>query len=132
MTIGEAAAVCGLPVKTVRYYEDIGLVRSSRDANGYRRYGEAALRKLAFVARARALGFSVEDCRALLGLWEDRARASADVRRLAEEHLAEIDRKLAELQAMRATLSGLVEACCGDERPDCPILEGLAPDGGRP
>jgi Cu(I)-responsive transcriptional regulator len=124
--VSEAAAASGLPPKTVRYYDEIGLVRPARSANGYRAYGAAELRKLVFVARARDLGFSIEDCRALLGLYEDRGRASADVKRLAGEHLGAIDRKIAELQAMRATLSDLVDRCCGDDRPDCPILRGLA------
>ncbi len=130
MNIGEAAAACGLPPKTIRYYEEIGLVRPARSANGYRDFGDAALRKLRFVARARDLGFSIEECRALLGLYEDRDRASADVKRLARGHLVEIDRKIGELQAMRATLSDLVARCHGDDRPDCPILDGLA-DGSR-
>ena len=126
MNIGEAAESCGLPPKTIRYYEEIGLVRPARSANGYRDFSEDALRKLSFVARARDLGFSIEECRALLGLYEDRDRASADVKRLARGHLADIDRKIGELQAMRATLSDLVERCHGDDRPDCPILEGIA------
>lgn len=124
--VSEAAAASGLPPKTVRYYDEIGLVRPARSVNGYRAYGPAELRKLVFVARARDLGFSIEDCRALLGLYEDRSRASADVKRLAGEHLRSIDRKIAELQAMRAALGELVESCCGDDRPDCPILRGLA------
>jgi MerR family copper efflux transcriptional regulator len=82
-----------------------------------------------FLARARSLGFSIEDCRTLLALWEDRGRASADVKALASRHLAEIDRKMAELAEMRDTLSDLVRACAGDDRPDCPILKGLAKDG---
>jgi Cu(I)-responsive transcriptional regulator len=124
--VSEAAAASGLPPKTVRYYDEIGLVRPGRSANGYRAYGPAELRKLAFVARARDLGFSIDDCRALLGLYEDRGRASADVKRLAGEHLQAIDRKIEELRAMRATLAELVDRCCGDDRPDCPILRGLA------
>jgi Cu(I)-responsive transcriptional regulator len=124
--VAEAAAASGLPPKTVRYYDEIGLVRPARSANGYRAYGPAELRKLVFVARARDLGFAIEDCRALLGLYEDRGRASADVKRLAGEHLARVDRKIAELEAMRATLSELMARCTGDDRPDCPILRGLA------
>jgi MerR family transcriptional regulator, copper efflux regulator len=124
--VSEAAAASGLPPKTVRYYDEIGLVRPGRSANGYRAYGPAELRKLVFVARARDLGFSIDDCRALLGLYEDRGRASADVKRLAGEHLQAIDRKIEELRAMRATLAELVDRCCGDDRPDCPILRGLA------
>lgn len=132
MTIGEAAAASGLPAKTIRYYEEIGLVRAGRAVNGYRRYGPEAVRFLSFIARARTLGFSIEDCRTLLALWRDRNRASAEVRAIAQDHLTEIDRKIAELQTMRRTLAHLVTTCHGDERPDCPILDDLAPDGGAP
>lgn len=116
----------GLPTKTIRYYEDIGLVCPARRANGYREFAVADVHKLAFLARARSLGFSIEDCRALLALYGDRERASADVKRVAEEHLANVDRKLRELQAMHATLFDLIQHCSGDDRPDCPILEDLA------
>ncbi|WP_145103160.1 Cu(I)-responsive transcriptional regulator [Cereibacter sediminicola] len=126
MNIKEAAARSGLPAKTIRYYEEIGLVRPLRDMNGYRRFRESDLHKLGFLGRARSLGFSIDECRTLLALWEDRARASADVKRLAERHLEQIAAKIAELQAMQATLSHLVSACAGDDRPDCPILEGLS------
>ncbi|EAR51349.1 Cu(I)-responsive transcriptional regulator [Oceanicola granulosus HTCC2516] len=125
MNISDVARRAGLPVKTIRYYEEIGLVRPARGANGYRAFDERDLHKLAFIGRARALGFSVEDCRALLRLYEDTGRASAEVRQLTRDHLAEIDRKLAELQQMRATLARLVDACAGDARPDCPILDDL-------
>ena len=126
ITIGDAAQRSGLPTKTIRYYEDINLVRPLRDTNGYRAFRETDLHKLTFLARARALGFSIDDCRTLLALWEDQGRASADVKRLAGEHLAVIDQKIAELGAMRDTLSELVDTCAGDGRPDCPILKGLA------
>lgn len=126
MNIGEVAEAAGLPAKTIRYYEDIGLITPLREANGYRRFTDAHLHKLAFLARARGLGFSIEQCRTLLALYEDRARASADVKALAETHLAEIDAKMAELAEMRRVLAELVEACVGDHRPDCPILLGLA------
>ena len=126
MNIGEVATRSGLPAKTIRYYEDIGLVTPPRDTNGYRAFRETDLHKLAFLARARALGFSIEECRVLLGLYEDESRASADVKKLAEEHLASIDDKIAQLQGMRATLATLVHACHGDDRPDCPILQDLA------
>ena len=125
MNIKEVAARAGLPAKTIRYYEDIGLITPLRQANGYRAFRDSDLHKLAFIGRARSLGFTIEDCRALLALYEDRARASADVKALAAAHLTRIEAKLAELQAMKRTLSGLVEACAGDGRPDCPILEGL-------
>ncbi len=132
MNIKDVASRSGLAAKTIRYYEEIGLVRARRGDNGYRVFGEADLHKLAFIGRARSLGFSIEDCRALLGLYEDRNRASADVKQLAKGHLDCIDRKLAELEAMRAALARLVEQCSGDRRPDCPILEDLAgEDPGR-
>ena len=126
MNIGEAARRSGLPAGTIRYYEAIGLVRPRRGANGYRRFEAGDLHKLAFLARARMLGFAVEECRALLALHEDGSRASADVKRLAEGHLARIDRGLAELAGMRASVAGLIERCRGDGRPDCPILDDLA------
>ena len=130
MNIGNAAARCGLPPKTIRYYEEIGLVRPHRSANGYRDFGDTELHKLAFLARARSLGFTIVDCRALLALYEDRERTSADVKRVAEEHLVRIDRKLAELESMRQVLGRLVERCHGDDRPECPIIDDLA--GGPP
>jgi MerR family transcriptional regulator, copper efflux regulator len=126
MNIGEASDRSGLSAKTIRYYEEIGLVRPRRDANGYRAFVERDVHELVFLARARALGFTVEECRALLALWHDRGRASADVRRIAGEHLLRIERKLDELQAMHATLAELIGACAGDNRPDCPILRDLA------
>jgi len=125
MNISEVAAKAELPPKTIRYYEEIGLVSPLRDANGYRAFRETDLHKLTFLARARALGFSIEDCRALLALWEDQGRASADVKRIAGEHLEAIEAKIQDLQAMRDTLSHLVAECAGDGRPDCPILKGL-------
>jgi Cu(I)-responsive transcriptional regulator len=126
MNIGDVAERSGLPAKTIRYYEDIGLVRPARGANGYRDFATADLHKLAFLGRARSLGFTIEECRGLLALYEDRERASADVKRLAAGHLAQVERKIDELRAMRDTLAELVERCHGDARPDCPILEDLA------
>ncbi len=126
MNIGEVAERSGLPAKTIRYYEDIGLVRPQRSRNGYRSFRESDLHKLAFLGRARALGFTIEDCRTLLSLYEDESRESAQVKALAEEHLTEIDAKIAQLQSMRTLLSRLVASCCGDDRPDCPILDDLA------
>ena len=125
MNISEVAAQAGLPPKTIRYYEDIGLVPPVRSANGYRAFREQDVHKLTFLSRARALGFTIEDCRRLLALWEDKGRASADVRAVAKEHLARIEEKIADLDAMRATLSDLVKRCAGDDRPDCPILSDL-------
>ncbi len=126
MKIGEAARRSGLPAKTIRYYEEIGLVVASRGDNGYRQYSERDIQKLMFIARARALGFDVEDCRSLLSLYDDDARASADVRLLATDHLARIRVKLDQLEGLREVLSTLVSACSGDRRPDCPILADIA------
>lgn len=129
MTIGEVSEASGLPVKTVRYYTDIGLIAPERSDNGYRQFGEKDLHRLRFVARARALGFTVKDCRALLDLYGDEHRASAEVRTIAQRHLSKIEQKIADLQAMEQTLAHLVSCCAGDSRPDCPILEELAPTG---
>lgn len=126
MNIGEVAERAGIPSKTIRYYEDIGLVRPQRSDNGYRAFRETDVHKLVFLGRARALGFSIEDCRTLLGLYEDESRESAQVKAVAEEHLTTIDAKIAQLQSMRETLSHLVRSCNGDDRPDCPILSNLA------
>ena len=126
MNIGDVAGASGLPAKTIRYYEDIGLVRPHRSSNGYRDFSKTDAHKLAFLARARSLGFSIEDCRTLISLYEDRGRASADVHRIATGHLSDIERKIAELQSLRRTLQDLVGRCHGDDRPDCPILDGLS------
>ncbi|MEC8579440.1 MAG: Cu(I)-responsive transcriptional regulator [Pseudomonadota bacterium] len=125
MNIGDVATASGLPAKTIRYYEDIALVTPKREANGYRVFSENDLHKLRFLARARALGFAIEDCRTLLALYEDKGRSSAEVKELSRKHLEEIDQKIAQLQSMRNTLAHLVEACAGDHRPDCPILNDL-------
>lgn len=125
MNIGDVANQTGLPAKTIRYYEEIGLVTPPRGANGYRMFRETDAHKLTFLGRARALGFSIDDCRDLLTLWEDRDRASADVRSIAKGHLADIEGKISALIAMRDTLADLVDRCSGDDRPDCPILKGL-------
>lgn len=125
MNIGEAGKAAGLPAKTIRYYEDIGLVKPMRDANGYRAFRDSDVHQLTFLAHSRGLGFSIEDCRALLALWADGDRASSDVRQIAKSHLTAIDAKIADLHAMRETLSDLVSACAGDDRPDCPILQNL-------
>jgi Cu(I)-responsive transcriptional regulator len=126
VNIGDVAQKAGLPPKTIRYYEDIGLITPLRDTNGYRVFRESDLHKLAFLGRARALGFTIEDCRTLLALYEDDTRASADVKELAQAHLAKIEDKIAQLESMRGTLSDLVKSCAGDNRPDCPILSDLA------
>jgi len=126
MNISDASRDSGLPAKTIRYYEDIGLVKPGRLENGYRDYSDDDLHKLRFLQRSRGLGFSVEDCRVLLSLYEDRNRASADVKQIAKTHLIEIERKIAELQSMQKTLSHLVDECQGDHRPHCPIINDLA------
>lgn len=126
MNTAEAAAQVGLPAKTIRYYEDLGLVRPARRPNGYRDFQAADIHALRFLQRARSLGFSVEDCRHLLSLYQDKARPSSEVRRLAEAHLTEIRGRIAALEGLKATLERLCEACRGDERPDCPILDELA------
>lgn len=126
MNIQQAAAASGLTVKTVRYYDDIGIMKAGRRANGYRDYSNEDVHKLAFLQRARGLGFSVDDCRQLMSLYDDKDRASADVKALAQARIDDIDRKLAELNSLRATLTSLAKACKGDDRPDCPILQDLA------
>ena len=126
MNISQAATATGLPAKTIRYYEEIGLITPTRSANGYRTFSETALHQLTFLGRARTLGFSIGDCRSLLALWEDRDRASSDVHRIASAHLSEIEAKIADLTAMRDTLSHLVKTCHGNDRPDCPILNSLS------
>ena len=126
MNIKDAADISQLPAKTIRYYEDIGLVVPPRAGNGYRHYNQSDLHKLTFIGRARSLGFTIEDCRTLLSLYEDRNRVSADVKRVAKEHLGRIEEKIGELQTMLQTLTNLVKSCHGDDRPDCPILDDLA------
>ena len=127
MNIGEAAALSGVPAKTIRYYEEIGLVRPApRTGGGYRAYGDKDVHVLRFVQRARSLGFSVSECRQLLDLYRNPRRTSAEVKALTTRRIAEIDRKMAELAGMRATLVRLAENCHGDDRPQCPILENLA------
>ncbi|WP_321339524.1 Cu(I)-responsive transcriptional regulator [Breoghania sp.] len=126
MNIGEASRQTELPAKTIRYYEEIGLIAPDRKENGYRDYSGRHVHKLRFLKRARSLGFGIEDCRQLLSLYEDQGRASADVKSLARQRIEEIDAKLAELASLRDTLTRLVHACHGDQRPDCPILDEIA------
>lgn len=126
MNIGTASQKSGLPPKTIRYYEEIGLIRADRRMNGYRDYSEKDVRRLHFVHRARDLGFSVEECRQLLSLYDDETRESAEVKAIAETKLKEIENRIAELTSLRNSLRHLVHNCHGDDRPECPIIEGLA------
>ncbi|MCF3934609.1 Cu(I)-responsive transcriptional regulator [Acuticoccus sp. M5D2P5] len=127
MNIGRAAEASGVSAKMIRYYEDIGLIeKPARTAAGYRRYSEAEVNTLSFIRRARNLGFSVEEIRALLALWRDRSRASSDVKALAMKHIADLNTRIAELKEMADTLDHLARNCHGDDRPHCPILESLA------
>jgi len=127
MNIGQAARHSGVPSKTIRYYESIGLIAPARRSDaGYRVYGETDIETLRFVQRARALGFSVAEVGNLLALWRDKSRESAQVKQLAQSHVRRIDAKIIELESMRATLTHLIDRCQGDSRPDCPILEDLA------
>jgi MerR family copper efflux transcriptional regulator len=131
MTIGEVSAASGLPAKTIRYYEDIGLIMPPRRENGYRTYRAQELHKLRFLHRARSLGFTIDECRQLLSLYEDGTRASSDVKALARQHLKEVEAKILELESMKSTLKTLIKSCRGDHRPDCPILDDLSSANGR-
>lgn len=132
MNIGQAAKQSGLSAKMIRYYEATGLLRpAGRTVSGYRQYGEQDLHVLAFIKRARDLGFSLEEVGRLLALWQDRGRASADVKALAQSHIDELNRKITELSALRDTLGELVQHCQGDHRPDCPILRDLEAGSGH-
>ncbi|WP_163271162.1 Cu(I)-responsive transcriptional regulator [Chelativorans alearense] len=130
MNIGQAAQDSGISAKTIRYYENTGLIPAAiRTGSGYRSFSAKDVHTLRFIHRARRLGFSVHDIRQLLTLLQDKNRASADVKALALAHMTVLDRKLAELQTMQRTLQHLIAHCEGDERPDCPILDDLAGDG---
>ncbi|MBL4693649.1 MAG: Cu(I)-responsive transcriptional regulator [Magnetovibrio sp.] len=127
MNIGTVSKKSGVSAKTIRYYESIGLIsQADRAENGYRDYGENDVEILRFVKRSRAMGFSVGDVSNLLDLWVNKDRASADVKAVALKHIAEIEQRISELESIRNTLKNLTECCHGDDRPDCPILEGLA------
>lgn len=127
MNIGEASRQSGLPAKTIRYYEETGLIAPPvRAENGYRHYTETDVHKLRFVRHARGLGFSVDECSQLLSLYDDKDRQSADVKAIAQQHLTDIEEKIQELEKLRSTLHHLINHCHGDGRPDCPILEGIA------
>lgn len=127
MNISEAARRSGVNAKTIRYYEQVGLIPAARrGTNGYRTYAEPDVHRLRFIARARSLGFSVEAVGDLLDLWHDTCRTSASVRNIAAQHLRDIDAKIADLQRMRGTLNDLVARCDGNDRPECPIIAELS------
>ena len=130
MKIGEVAAASGVSQRMIRHYEKIGLIpAAARRDSGYRDYDQRDVHTLRFIGRARDLGFPIEEIRTLLELWNDRSRASADVKALALARAAELDRKARQLDEMRRSLEHLAERCHGDERPDCPILGGLEGEG---
>lgn len=126
MHIGEAARRSGLNSKTIRYYERIGLVRPARAGNGYRDYRERDLEQLVFLQRARAVGFSLAECRELLSLYLDPRRRSAEVKTRVLERVARVEAQITELEAMRETLQSLAERCAGDDEAECPIIDSLA------
>lgn len=126
MNIGTAAKASGLTAKTIRYYEEIGLLTASRDENDYRRYTPLQVDKLRFLQRARALGFTISECRQLLSLYENKGRASADVKAIATDKIDAISQKINELMSLRESLSKLTAGCSGDDLPDCPIIDCLA------
>jgi len=124
MRIGELSRTTGVSTKTIRYYEEVGLLEAPpRQHNNYRDYGDADVATLNFVQRARNLGFAIKDVAQLLTLWRDKERASADVKAFATRHITEVEARIAELQSIRDTLVTLAERCHGDDRPDCPILD---------
>lgn len=128
-TIGDAAAASGVSAKMIRHYEKIGLIDAAdRTEAGYRLYGPSDIHTLRFIRRARNLGFSVDDIAELLSLWQDEQRSSKDVRQVADNHLGALRTKAAEIRSMIDTLEKLLAGCANDDRPDCPILEGLAED----
>ena len=127
MNIGDAAKASGVSAKMIRHYESVGLFPEAlRTESGYRQYGEKELSTLRFIRHSRDLGFSIEQIRELLGLWQNRRRPSRQVKALAQAHIQELEEKLQELQVMKATLEHLVHCCHGDDRPDCPIIDTLA------
>jgi Cu(I)-responsive transcriptional regulator len=133
LNIGQAAEASGVSAKMIRHYEEIGLIpKARRTYSGYRMYTENEIHVLRFIRQARNLGFSMKQIEALLGLWRDTRRPSSKVKTLAQDHIAELEQKIAEMQVMKATLQRLVKTCHGDDRPDCPILEELAQTGTSP
>jgi MerR family copper efflux transcriptional regulator len=133
MNIGQAARASGVSAKMIRYYEQIGLVRpAERTDSNYRSFDARNVNELRFIRRARGLGFSVEEIANLLSLWRDRGRPSREVKAIADSHVADLEARIAEMQAMADTLRHLSHCCAGDDRPDCPILADLAGDGAGP
>ena len=133
MNIGQASEASGVSAKMIRYYEQIGLIRPmGRTGNNYRVYGEEEVHVLRFIKRARNLGFSLEETETLLKLWQDKDRTSAAVKDVADEHVADLERRIAEMQGMVKTLKHLSHCCSGDARPNCPILDDLAGDAPAP
>ena len=133
LNIGQAAERSGVSARMLRHYESLGLLSGvARTESGYRQYTEADIHSLRFIKRSRDLGFSMDEITELLGLWQNRRRASSSVKRIATRHLAELEQRIAGMQAMQRTLSQLVHCCHGDERPACPILEDLAGAGSAP
>ena len=127
MNIGQAAKTSGVSAKMIRYYESIGLIHpAARSDAGYRLFGEIEIHTLRFIRRSRDLGFTVEQISELLALWQDRSRKSADVKKMAMNHVAALRQKIDKLESMVVTLTKLASCCHGDERPDCPILDDLA------
>ncbi len=126
MKIGEAAERSNLPPKTIRFYEDIDLIKPSRTRNQYRDYSDNDVYRLLFLQRSRSLGFSIEECRLLLSLYDDKNRASSDVKAIASAKIQQINRKRQELQSLKNTLLDLVKNCHGDDKPDCPIIDDLS------
>jgi Cu(I)-responsive transcriptional regulator len=133
MNIGRAGKMSGVSTKMIRYYEQTGLIpKAARHDSGYRDYDDADIHRLRFIRRARDLGFTVEQIGELLGLWSDRSRASSDVKSFALGHIERLRGKMAEIEAMVQTLETLADHCHGDDRPECPIIEGLADSDGGP
>ena len=127
MNIGQAAKISGVSAKMIRYYESIGLIQpAARSDAGYRHFGDIEIHTLRFIRRSRDLGFTVEQIAELLALWHDRSRKSADVKKMAMNHVAALRQKIDKLESMVVTLTKLASCCHGDERPDCPILEDLS------
>lgn len=126
MNISVVSKKTGLSTKTIRYYEDINIVKPARSENGYRKFSATDLHQLAFVQRSRSLGFTIEECKLLLSLYKDNKRASSDVKKLALNKIRQIEQKIKEMKCLKSTLANLAKNCHGDNKPDCPIIDDLA------